>query len=123
MSRALPRVVLVELDTEGNAVPLARALRDAGVEVVYAGLLRTAAQVTSTVEQEDPDAVGLAAGAGTDPVLLAETMSALAGARVFGWGAGPGGPLEWVFTEETQVTRWLGGGAAHTAPTSPDRVR
>jgi methylmalonyl-CoA mutase C-terminal domain/subunit len=123
VSRALPRVVLVELDTEGNAVPLARALRDDGVEVVYAGLLRTAAQVTSTVEQEDPDAVGLTVGASTDPALLAETVAALAGVRVFGWGTGPGGPLEWVFTEETQVTRWLGGGVAHTALTSPDRVR
>lgn len=123
MSRALPRVVLVELDAEGNAVPLARALRDSGVEVVYTGLLRTAAQVASTVEQEDPDAVGLSAGDGTDPALLAETVSALDGIRVFGWGAGPGGPLEWVFSEETQVTRWLGGGTTHTAPTSPDRVR
>jgi hypothetical protein len=123
VSRALPRVVLIELDAEGNAVPLARALRDAGVEVVYTGLLRTVTQVASTVEQEDPDAVGLTAGVGTDPVLLAETVAALSGVRVFGWGAETGGPLERVFLDETEVTRWLTGGTAHTAPTSPDRAR
>jgi methylmalonyl-CoA mutase C-terminal domain/subunit len=127
VSRALLRVVLVELEgtegTEGTAVPLARALRDAGAEVVYAGRLRTSAQVTSTVEQEDPDAVGLAVGAATDPALLAELVAALPSVRVFGWGVGPVGPLDRVFSEETQVTEWLAGGAGHTVSARSDRIR
>ncbi|MDT7724413.1 MAG: hypothetical protein QOI21_989 [Actinomycetota bacterium] len=124
MSRALPRVVLVEFDgAEGKAVPLARALRDAGVEVVYAGRLRTGAQVTNTVEQEDPDALGLTVDAATDREMLAELVAALPSVRVFGWGSGEAGPLDRVFSEETQVTDWLAGGAAHTVRTPSDRVR
>jgi methylmalonyl-CoA mutase C-terminal domain/subunit len=129
VSRALPRVVLAELEgcseegSEGKAVPLARALRDAGVEVVYAGRLRTCAQVTSTVEQEDPDALGLTVDAATDPALLAELAAALPSVRVFGWGTGAAGPLDRVFSEETQVTEWLAGGATHTVSAPSDRIR
>jgi len=113
VSRALLRVVLAELDAAGNAVPLARALRDAGVEVVYAGQLRTCTQVTSTVEQEDPDVLGLTVDAATDPALLAELVAALPTIRVFGWGAMTDGLLKRMFSDETQVTQWLAGGAAH----------
>jgi methylmalonyl-CoA mutase C-terminal domain/subunit len=98
-------------------------LRDAGIEVVYAGRLRTGVQVTSTVEQEDPDALGLAVDATTDPALLAELVAALPSIRVFGWGDGDAGPLDRVFSQETQVTEWLDGGAAHTVSAPSDRVR
>ncbi|HEV7979628.1 hypothetical protein [Amycolatopsis sp.] len=124
MTRALLRVVLVELGAaESEAVPLGRALRDAGVEVVYAGRLLTCAQVTSTVEQEDPDAVGLAVDTTTDSELLEELVAALPSVRVFGWGSGAAGPLDRVFSEETQVTEWLAGGAAHTVSAPSDRIR
>jgi NADP-dependent 3-hydroxy acid dehydrogenase YdfG len=124
VSRAPQRVVLVELGAaESAAAGLGRALRDAGVEVVYAGRLRTCAQVTSTVEQEDPDAVGLAVDVTTDSELLEELVAALSPVRVFGWGSGAARPLDRVFSEETQVTEWLAGGATHTVPAPSDRIR
>jgi hypothetical protein len=79
--------------------------------------------VTSTVEQEDPDAVGLAVDASTDSELLEELVAALPSVRVFGWGSGAAGPLDRVFSEETQVTEWLDGGAAHTISAPSDRIR
>ena len=42
----------------GDADALARALRDAGIEVVHSGALRDPAQVAAAVVQEDADAVG-----------------------------------------------------------------
>jgi methylmalonyl-CoA mutase C-terminal domain/subunit len=116
-------VVLAELDAEGNAVPLARALRDAGVEVVYAGRLRTCTQVTRTVEQEDPDVLGLTVDAATDPALLAELVAALPAVRVFGWGARADSLLEWLFSDETQVTQWLASGPIHPPETPSDLAR
>jgi methylmalonyl-CoA mutase C-terminal domain/subunit len=123
--RALLRVVLIELG-EGQAITLARALRDAGAEVVYAGRLSGGAQVKSTVEQEDPDALGLAVDARTDPALLAETAAAHPGVRVFGWGSLPAclaGTGFRVFDDENEVTEWLSGGPTHTAEEPSDRAR
>jgi methylmalonyl-CoA mutase C-terminal domain/subunit len=121
----LPRVVLIELGGEGQAITLARALRDAGAEVVYAGRLSTAQQVTSTVEQEDPDALGLAVDAGTDPAMLAEAAAAHPGVRVFGWGTAPTDfPATFrVFDAESEVADWLSGVATHTEYAPPDRAR
>jgi methylmalonyl-CoA mutase C-terminal domain/subunit len=116
-------VVLAELDAEGTAVPLARALRDAGVEVVYAGRLRTCTQVTRTVEQEDPDVLGLTVDAATDSALLAELVAALPAVRVFGWGTRADSLLEWLFADEIQVTQWLANGPIHPPETPSDLAR
>lgn len=129
--RALPRVVLVELGGVGGAALLARALRDEGVEVIHAGLLSTAAQVLSTVEQEDPDALGLVA---TDAVDLADVIAPVAAAmpelRLFGWRDSPdavirpGAPAGLpVFETAAEVTDWLAGGRTHTPKAPSDRRR
>ena len=54
-----------------EAIALARALRDAGAEVVHTGGGGTAAQLAATLVQEDVDAVGLAGGS---VPLLAEVL-------------------------------------------------
>jgi hypothetical protein len=42
---------------------------------------------------------------------------------VFGWGAMTDGLLKRMFSDETQVTQWLAGGAAHPPETPSDRAR
>jgi methylmalonyl-CoA mutase C-terminal domain/subunit len=50
---------------------VARALRDAGMEVVYTGLHQTPEQIVATVVQEDADAVGLSVLSGAHMTLFA----------------------------------------------------
>ena len=55
------RVVVAKPGLDGHdrgAKIIARALRDAGMEVIYTGLHQTAEQIVETVIQEDADAVG-----------------------------------------------------------------
>ena len=57
---------------------IARALRDAGMEVIYTGLHQTPEQIVETVVQEDADAVGLSVLSGAHMTLfarLAELMN------------------------------------------------
>ena len=49
---------------------IARALRDAGMEVIYTGLHQTPEQIVETVIQEDADAVGLSILSGAHMTLL-----------------------------------------------------
>ena len=56
------RIVVAKPGLDGHdrgAKVIARALRDAGFEVIYTGLHQTPEQVVRTVMQEDADAVGL----------------------------------------------------------------
>ncbi|SNR86958.1 methylmalonyl-CoA mutase C-terminal domain-containing protein [Geodermatophilus saharensis] len=70
------RVVVAGPDGPGDprAVALARALRDAGAEVVLTGVPASAGPLAATVVQEDADAVGLAAA---PPDLLADLLDRL----------------------------------------------
>ncbi|GAB3216427.1 hypothetical protein [Amycolatopsis cihanbeyliensis] len=86
-----PRVVLVEpgaaADRPGVAtVRTARALRDAGAEVVYGGWLSTVDAVLRTVEQEDPDVVGITVATEPDREFLARVRTALPGLPVLETG-------------------------------------
>ncbi|MGY1744610.1 methylmalonyl-CoA mutase [Blastococcus sp. SYSU D00695] len=71
------RVVVAEPGAGGGspdvpaAIALARALRDAGAEVVHTGVGGSPAQLAATLVQEDADALGLAGG---PPALLAEVL-------------------------------------------------
>jgi methylmalonyl-CoA mutase, C-terminal domain len=56
---------------------IARALRDAGMEVVYTGLHQTPEQIVQTVVQEDADAVGLSVLSGAHMTLFARTIELL----------------------------------------------
>lgn len=67
------RVVIAKPGLDGHdrgAKVIARALRDAGFEVVYTGLFQTPEQVAETVLQEDADAVGLSILSGAHMTLI-----------------------------------------------------
>ena len=67
------RVVVAKPGLDGHdrgAKVIARALRDAGFEVVYTGLHQTPEQIVATVVQEDADAVGLSLLSGAHRVLV-----------------------------------------------------
>lgn len=125
MTRRLLRVVLAEFGSddaenlEGPAIALGRLLRDDGVEVVYAGRLATTEQLVRTVEQEDPDILGVIRGAGSEPDGLGE---ALPGVRLFAVGDRPG-PFENVFETVEAAAKWVSGVRAHTSEVPSDRVR
>jgi len=74
------RVLLgkVGLDGHDRGVKLvARALRDAGVEVIYTGLHQTPEQVANTAIQEDVDAIGLSVLSGAHNYLLPRVLELL----------------------------------------------
>jgi methylmalonyl-CoA mutase C-terminal domain/subunit len=75
------RVVMAKPGLDGHdrgAKVVARALRDAGMEVVYTGLHQTPEQIVETALQEDADAVGLSVLSGAHMTLFAKVLSLLA---------------------------------------------
>ena len=60
-----------------GAKVIARALRDAGMEVIYTGLHQTPEQIVETVIQEDADAVGLSILSGAHMTLVPRVVSLL----------------------------------------------
>ncbi len=75
------RVVVAKPGLDGHdrgAKVIARALRDAGFEVVYTGLHQTPEQVVSAVVQEDADAVGLSLLSGAHLTLVPRVIEGLA---------------------------------------------
>jgi methylmalonyl-CoA mutase C-terminal domain/subunit len=91
------RVLVAKPGLDGHdrgAKVVARALRDAGFEVIYTGLRQTPEQVAAAAVQEDVDAVGLSSLSGAHRRLFPEVVQALraAGAAdvvVFGGGVIP----------------------------------
>ena len=74
------RIVIAKPGLDGHdrgAKVIARALRDAGMEVVYTGLHQTPEQIVQTVIQEDADAVGLSVLSGAHMTLFAKTLDLL----------------------------------------------
>jgi methylmalonyl-CoA mutase C-terminal domain/subunit len=74
------RVVIAKPGLDGHdrgAKVVARALRDAGMEVVYTGLHQTPEQIVATVVQEDADAVGLSVLSGAHMTLFARLAELL----------------------------------------------
>jgi methylmalonyl-CoA mutase C-terminal domain/subunit len=68
----------VGLDGHDRGVKLvARALRDAGVEVIYTGLHQTPEQVVRTAIQEDVDAIGLSILSGAHNTLFPRVLALL----------------------------------------------
>jgi methylmalonyl-CoA mutase C-terminal domain/subunit len=73
MSERKIRVVVAKPGLDGHdrgAKIIARALRDAGMEVIYTGLHQTPEQIVETVIQEDADAVGLSILSGAHMTLV-----------------------------------------------------
>jgi methylmalonyl-CoA mutase C-terminal domain/subunit len=74
------RIVIAKPGLDGHdrgAKVIARALRDAGMEIVYTGLHQTPEQVVRTVVQEDADAVGLSVLSGAHMTLFRRTVELL----------------------------------------------
>lgn len=91
------RVVVAKPGLDGHdrgAKVVARALRDAGMEVVYTGLHQTPEQIAEAAIQEDADAVGLSVLSGAHMTLFAKVIEELrkrdaADIVVFGGGIIP----------------------------------
>ena len=81
VSTAAPvRVVVAKPGLDGHdrgAKVVARALRDAGVEVVYTGLHQTPEQIVETAIQEDADAIGMSVLSGAHMTLFARVLELL----------------------------------------------
>jgi methylmalonyl-CoA mutase C-terminal domain/subunit len=74
------RVVVAKPGLDGHdrgAKVIARALRDAGFEVIYTGLHQTPEQVVETVIQEDADALGLSLLSGAHMTLIPRVIDLL----------------------------------------------
>ena len=95
------RIVIAKPGLDGHdrgAKIIARALRDAGMEVVYTGLHQTPEQIVQTVIQEDADAVGLSVLSGAHMTLFTKTLDLLKqhgvdDVVVFGGGIIPEGDI------------------------------
>jgi methylmalonyl-CoA mutase C-terminal domain/subunit len=71
------RVLIAKPGLDGHdrgAKVVARALRDAGMEVIYTGLHQTPEQIVQTALQEDVDAIGLSCLSGAHDVLFPRVM-------------------------------------------------
>jgi methylmalonyl-CoA mutase cobalamin-binding domain/chain len=74
------RVIVAKPGLDGHdrgAKVVARALRDAGFEVIYTGLFQTPEQIAETAIQEDADAVGLSCHSGAHMTLFPKVVAAL----------------------------------------------
>ena len=120
------RIVIAKPGLDGHdrgAKIVARALRDAGYEVIYTGLHQTPEQIAETAIQEDADAVGLSCHSGAHMTLFPRVVQLLrnqgAGdVLVFGGGIIPKEDIpklkergiEEIFTPGTptsDILRWL----------------
>lgn len=101
MSESPLRIVVAKPGLDGHdrgAKVIARALRDAGMEVVYTGLHQTPEQIVEASIQEDADAVGLSVLSGAHMTLFAKTIELLkerdaSDIVVFGGGIIPEGDI------------------------------
>ncbi len=91
------RIVVAKPGLDGHdrgAKVVARALRDAGFEVIYTGLHQTPEQIAETAIQEDADGVGLSCHSGAHMTLFPKVVKLLrergaADVIVFGGGVIP----------------------------------
>jgi methylmalonyl-CoA mutase, C-terminal domain len=135
------RIVVAKPGLDGHdrgAKVVARALRDAGVEVIYTGLHQSPEQIVETAIQEDADGIGLSVLSGAHLTLFRRVIELLAARDaadivVFGGGIIPADDLPEleslgvarVFTPGTptrDIVSWvdatMGGARGETQPTS-----
>lgn len=80
MSERKIRVLLAKPGLDGHdrgAKVIARALRDAGMEVIYTGLRQTPEQIASAALQEDVDVIGLSILSGAHMVIVPRVLELL----------------------------------------------
>ena len=111
------RIVVAKPGLDGHdrgAKVIARALRDAGMEVIYTGLHQTPEQIVDTAIQEDADIVGLSVLSGAHMTLFKKVLELLkereaADILVFGGGIIPDGDIP--LLEEAGVAKIFTPGA------------
>ncbi len=114
------RVLVAKPGLDGHdrgAKVVARALRDAGMEVVYTGLHQTPEQIVEAAIQEDADAIGLSVLSGAHMTLFAKVAELLAAREaqdivVFGGGIIPDADIPQL--EEIGVAKIFTPGASTT---------
>lgn len=97
MSEQKIRVLIAKPGLDGHdrgAKVVARALRDAGMEVIYTGLRQTPEQIVSAALQEDVDAIGISILSGAHMTLFPKIISlakekGLTDVLIFGGGIIP----------------------------------
>src|SRR5579862_5445421 len=88
------RIVIAKAGLDGHdrgAKVIARALRDAGMEVIYTGLFQTPEQIVQTAIQEDADGIGLSILSGAHMTLfplVIEQLKAQGAADIVYFGGG-----------------------------------
>ena len=126
MSESRLRILVAKPGLDGHdrgAKVVARALRDAGMEVVYTGLHQTPEQIVETALQEDADAIGLSVLSGAHMTLFRRVTELLkerdaADIVVFGGGIIPEDDIKplkdmgvaYVFTPgatTTEIVEWV----------------
>lgn len=126
------RVVVAKPGLDGHdrgAKVVARALRDAGMEVVYTGLHQTPEQIVEAAIQEDADAIGLSVLSGAHMTLFAKVVALLkerdaSDIVVFGGGIVPDADIPElerlgvakIFTPgatTTDIVAWVRGAVVH----------
>jgi methylmalonyl-CoA mutase, C-terminal domain len=112
------RVVVAKAGLDGHdrgAKVIARALRDAGMEVIYTGLHQRPRQIVETALQEDADAIGLSILSGAHLNLTAELSELLAAEGADDIAIVVGGVIP---AEDHEALRALGVAAIFTPGTS-----
>lgn len=74
------RILIAKVGLDGHdrgAKVVARALRDAGMEVIYTGLHRTAEEVVATALQEDVDVLGISSLSGAHMTIFPRVLNLL----------------------------------------------
>ena len=134
MVQGRPRILVAKPGLDGHdrgIKVVARALRDAGMEVIYTGLHQTPEQIASAAVQEDVDAIGLSCLSGAHMTLFPRVVELLreqdaSDILVFGGGIIPdpdipklkdSGITE-IFTPGTTTTSIVEWVEQHVAPTA-----
>src|SRR5579875_1178700 len=126
------RVIVAKAGLDGHdrgAKVVARALRDAGVEVVYTGLHQTPEQIVAAAIQEDVDAIGLSILSGAHMTLFRRVLDLLrqrdaADIVVFGGGIIPDADIEELYrmgvakiftpgASTTEIVAWVRANLGH----------
>jgi methylmalonyl-CoA mutase C-terminal domain/subunit len=122
MSNRPVRILTAKVGLDGHdrgVKIISRALRDAGVEVIYTGLHQTPAQVVDAAIQEDVDGIGISLLSGAHMTLFPEVIRLLAERNasdivVFGGGIVP--------PEDVQALKELGVDEVFTPGTSMQAI-
>jgi methylmalonyl-CoA mutase C-terminal domain/subunit len=132
------RVIVAKVGLDGHdrgAKVVARALRDAGVEVIYTGLHQTPEQIVAAAIQEDVDAVGLSILSGAHMTLFRRVIDLLAERNasdivVFGGGIIPDADIEELYrmgvariftpgARTTDIVAWVRSELGHEVAETP----